>query len=204
MADARPGAGWLQIVSDFEDPRRRSACSAGWRGIRPAGDDHRCCSRDVRPERLAHADGGDRRGQREGLRDHRPGRSRPTSVLLGFELSQNPFMGRPSYRAIAHLPFAERLAAAAQPEFRARLLAEAFEGSRREPRVERWDRMFPLGDPPDYEPTPETQHRRARGARRAGAGGGGLRPAAARRRRQACSICRSPTMPTATSTWCAR
>ena len=49
-------------------------------------------------------------------------------MLLGFELSQNPFMGRPSYKAIAHLPFAERLAELRKPEFRARILKEAFEG----------------------------------------------------------------------------
>ena len=40
------------------------------------------------------------------------------------------------------------------PAFRAALLAEAFEGGRREQRVQRWDRMFPLGDPPNYEPDP--------------------------------------------------
>jgi N-acyl-D-aspartate/D-glutamate deacylase len=91
-----------------------------------------------------------------GLRITGQVRSRPTSVLLGFELSQNPFMGRPSYKRIAHLPFPERLAQLRQPEFRARILAEAFEGSRRAKRVERWDRMYPLGDPPDYEPTAES------------------------------------------------
>jgi N-acyl-D-aspartate/D-glutamate deacylase len=77
-------------------------------------------------------------------------------VLLGLELSQNPFMGRPSYKRIAHLPFAERLACLRQPEFRARILAEQFEGSRRAGRVERWDRMYLLGDPPDYEPKAES------------------------------------------------
>ena len=78
-------------------------------------------------------------------------------MLLGFELSQNPFIGRPSYKAIAHLPFPERLAELRQPEFRARILAEQFEGRRRaERRVERWDRMYPFGDPPDYEPKAET------------------------------------------------
>jgi N-acyl-D-aspartate/D-glutamate deacylase len=92
---------------------------------------------------------------KEGFRITAQVRSRPTSVLLGFELSQNPFMGRPSYKAIAHLPFAERLAILKTPEFRARVLSEAFEGEGRARRVERWDRMYPLGDPPDYEPPPE-------------------------------------------------
>jgi N-acyl-D-aspartate/D-glutamate deacylase len=92
----------------------------------------------------------------EGLRITAQVRPRPTSVLLGLELSQNPFIGRPSYKRIAHLPFPERLAQLRQPEFRARILSEAFEGDRRGQRVERWDRMYPLGDPPDYEPKSET------------------------------------------------
>jgi N-acyl-D-aspartate/D-glutamate deacylase len=92
----------------------------------------------------------------EGLRITAQIRSRPTSVLLGLELSQNPLMGRPSYRRIAHLPVAERVAILRQPEFRAQLLSETYEGSKRgAERIERWDRMYPLGDPPDYEPTPD-------------------------------------------------
>ena len=64
-----------------------------------------------------------------GLRITGQVRSRPTSVLLGFELSQNPFMGRPSYRA--HRPSALPRTPArtcASPAFRAALLAEAVRG----------------------------------------------------------------------------
>ena len=66
-----------------------------------------------------------------GLRITGQVRSRPTSVLLGFELSQNPFIGRPSYKKIAHLPFAERLRHLRDPAFRTALLAEPFEGDSR-------------------------------------------------------------------------
>src|SRR4029077_5996147 len=52
------------------------------------------------------------------------------------------------------LPLAERLAMLRQPDFKAQLLVETYEGSKRgAERIERWDRMYPLGDPPDYEPT---------------------------------------------------
>jgi N-acyl-D-aspartate/D-glutamate deacylase len=91
----------------------------------------------------------------EGLRITAQIRSRPTSVLLGFELSQNPFMHRASYKAIAELPFAERLARLRDPALRARILGESFEGSARAKRIERWDRMFPFVDPPEYEPAAE-------------------------------------------------
>src|SRR4051794_8178387 len=149
------GIGWMQIVSDFQD-------QAGEIGLfrRMAKESRRpitisLLQQDGRPdgwrELMAEID----EANEEGLRITAQVRSRPTSVLLGFELSQNPFMGRPSYKAIAHRPFPERLAILRQPEFRARVLGEAFEGSKRAKRVERWDRMYPLGDPPDYEPKPE-------------------------------------------------
>jgi N-acyl-D-aspartate/D-glutamate deacylase len=146
------GAGWIQIVSDFDDQGdeiglfRRLARESG----RPVTIT--LLQSDAHPERWRELMAEIDRANEEGLRITAQVRSRPTSILLGLELTQNPFMGRPSYKAIAHLPFAERLAAFRQPDFRARILAEAFEGSRRAQRVERWDRMYPLGDPPDYEP----------------------------------------------------
>ncbi|HTR86985.1 MAG TPA: amidohydrolase family protein [Reyranella sp.] len=155
IAQAMRGAGhgWLQVVSDFDDQQeeiglvRRLARESG----RPVTIT--LLQSDARPEAWRELMGEIDRANEEGLRITAQIRSRPTSIMLGFELTQNPFIGRPSYRRIASLPFAERLAHLRQPDFRARLLQEAFEGSRRERRVERWDRMFPLGDPPDYEPT---------------------------------------------------
>ncbi|MCW5737975.1 MAG: amidohydrolase family protein [Enhydrobacter sp.] len=150
------GTGWIQIVSDFEDQDgeiglfRRLAKESS----RPVTIT--LLQSDARPggwrELMTQID----EANDEGLRITAQVRSRPTSVLLGLELSQNPFMGRPSYKRIAHLPFPERLAQLREPEFRARILAEAFEGSRRAQRVERWDRMYPLGDPPDYEPSADS------------------------------------------------
>jgi N-acyl-D-aspartate/D-glutamate deacylase len=149
------GTGWMQIVSDFED-------QAGEIGLfrRLAKESSRpvtisLLQQDSRPDGWRELMSQIDEANTQGLRITAQVRSRPTSVLLGFELSQNPFMGRPSYKSIAHLPFPERLAQLRQPEFRALILAEAFEGSRRAKRVERWDRMYPLGDPPDYEPKAE-------------------------------------------------
>jgi N-acyl-D-aspartate/D-glutamate deacylase len=78
--------------------------------------------------------------------------TRPTGILLGFEISQNPFVNRPAYQAIASLPFEQRIAILRLPEFRARLIAEADGNEGMGRRVAKWDRIFPLGDPPDYEP----------------------------------------------------
>ena len=80
--------------------------------------------------------------------------SRPTSVLLGFELSLTPFTGSPSYEALRGVSFAARLAALRDPQVRARILAEA--PQRGAGRKMAFDRIFPLGDPPNYEPLPQT------------------------------------------------
>ena len=150
------GTGWLQIVSDFEDAEgeirlfRRLARESSRPVTITLTQSH--ARPDGWRELMAEID----EANDEGLRITAQVRPRPTSVLLGLELSQNPFIGRPSYKRIAYLPFAERLALMRQPELRARILSEAFEGWQRGQRVERWDRMYPLGDPPDYEPKPET------------------------------------------------
>ena len=154
------GSGWLQIVSDFEDQDEEFGLFRRLAEVSGRPVTLTLLQSDTRPNRMARPARSDRNQRTEnGLRITGQVRSRPTSVLLGFELSQNPFMGRPSYRKIAHLPFAERMQHLRDPAFQAALLAEAFQGGNRAQRVQRWDRMFPLGDPPDYEPAAGGQHR---------------------------------------------
>ena len=93
----------------------------------------------------------------EGARLRMQTAARPAGMLMGFESSMHPFMGHPTYMEIAGLPLAERVARLSRPEVRARLLGE------RSTRQGKFDSyvfnhfagMFPLGDPPDYEPTPD-------------------------------------------------
>ena len=82
--------------------------------------------------------------------------ARPVGLLLGLELSRNPFQTHPSYRAIAHLPLEERLARLHQPELRKAILSETPTATD-DPLFFRpnYDKMFLLGDPPDYEQPPE-------------------------------------------------
>jgi N-acyl-D-aspartate/D-glutamate deacylase len=75
--------------------------------------------------------------------------------MLGFEISQNPFVGRPSWKEIEALPFPEKMQRLVQPEFRARLISETIEDETLLRRVTKWERIFPLCDPPDYEPPAE-------------------------------------------------
>jgi N-acyl-D-aspartate/D-glutamate deacylase len=82
--------------------------------------------------------------------------ARPVGLLLGLELSRNPFQTHPSYREIAKLPLAERLARLRQPELRAAILRENATATD-DPLFFRpnYDKMYLLGDPPDYEQPPE-------------------------------------------------
>lgn len=95
--------------------------------------------------------------------------ARPVGLLLGLELSRNPLQTHPSYQAIAHLPLAERVARMRDPQLRAAILSEQARATD-DPLFFRpnYDKMYLLGDPPDYEQPPEQSlgaQARARGCR---------------------------------------
>jgi N-acyl-D-aspartate/D-glutamate deacylase len=94
---------------------------------------------------------------------------RGIGVLLGLEASFHPFMGFPSYKAVAHLPLEERVAALRAPEVKARMLGESSEplagdGSPIPPLADQLlanldfvaMSLFRLGAAPDYEPARQT------------------------------------------------
>ncbi|WP_316165637.1 MULTISPECIES: N-acyl-D-amino-acid deacylase family protein [unclassified Bradyrhizobium] len=95
--------------------------------------------------------------------------ARPVGLLLGLELSRNPLQTHPSYQAIAHLPLDERVARMRDPELRAAILGEQASATD-DPLFFKpnYDKMYLLGDPPDYEQPPERSlgaQARARGCR---------------------------------------
>jgi len=82
---------------------------------------------------------------------------KPTSLMVGFESTTQPFSHHRAYQALAHLPMAERVARLRTDEVRRAILSET-------PRPGGFvsllranlHKLFPLGDPPDYEPAPES------------------------------------------------
>jgi N-acyl-D-aspartate/D-glutamate deacylase len=149
------GAGWLQVISDFDDPAAEFAMLRRLveQGGRPMAIT--ILQRDTKPEEWREITGWIADANRSGLPMLGQVLTRPTGIILGFEISQNPFLGRPSFDAIADLPFEQKIAALRQPELRAKILAEDTENETLRRRVRRWDRMFPMSDPPNYEPPPE-------------------------------------------------
>jgi N-acyl-D-aspartate/D-glutamate deacylase len=84
--------------------------------------------------------------------------ARGIGILLGLQCSLHPFRGSPAFAEIASRPAADQARAMGDPDVRDRVLeAERNrEGTGGLSRFVAWERVFELGDPPDYEPGPET------------------------------------------------
>ena len=155
MGLAAAGKGVLQFVSDFAQPKEEFAML------------RRIAEASGRPLSFSLAQGGNNpKGYRRlldsledavaaGLPMKAQVAARPVGVLLGLELTVNPFTRYPLYRQITALPLADRVARLADPDFRARLLADPPEGGAGG-LMALWSRMHLMGPEPDYEPTPDT------------------------------------------------
>jgi len=81
---------------------------------------------------------------------------KPTSLMVGFQSVTHPFAHHRAYQAIEGLPLDERVARLRTPEVRAAILGEEPEpGGFVQLLRANLHKLFPLGDPPDYEPPPE-------------------------------------------------
>jgi N-acyl-D-aspartate/D-glutamate deacylase len=95
----------------------------------------------------ANAEGADLRPQVAG---------RALNILLGFQ-TIHPFSKRPTYMALADLPLAERIQHLRKDEVRRAILSESIPDDPLMAMIggQSTSHMFPLGEPPDYEPTPD-------------------------------------------------
>ena len=84
---------------------------------------------------------------------------RPVGLLMGFESTVHPFILHPAWAALGSLPVAERKAALSTAEVRREFLDNAVDVSGFTGVLgmvtHGFGQMYPLGDPPDYEPAPE-------------------------------------------------
>jgi N-acyl-D-aspartate/D-glutamate deacylase len=154
------GQGVVQVVSDFVDVDAEFAMlrSVAERSGRPisisvaqsplAPDQWR-----VLLDRMAAATA-------EGVTMRGQVGTRAVGLLLGFEATLNPFIMSPAWAELKGLAPAARAARLRRPEVRAALLGEygadpsgSMIGGRL---ITKFELMFPLGDPPNYEPDPAT------------------------------------------------
>ena len=82
--------------------------------------------------------------------------ARPVGVLLGLDLTLNPFSLHPDWPKAASLE--EQRRSLADPAFVARLIANPPPAGHAlgTALLHRWGDMYQLGDPPNYEPLPQT------------------------------------------------
>jgi N-acyl-D-aspartate/D-glutamate deacylase len=158
LADA--GSGVIELISDFDTPDLDSEFAMIRRIVEKSG----------RPLSLSLAQGhrapdGWRAilariesASKDGLPLRAQVAPRPIGLLLGLQGTLNPFVAHETFAAIKDKPLAAKVAAMRDPAFRARLLAET-DARQSHPlarRVMAFEQIFPLGDPPNYEPPKET------------------------------------------------
>ncbi|MBX9700487.1 MAG: amidohydrolase family protein, partial [Acetobacteraceae bacterium] len=161
-AMGRAGRGAFGMLSDFEDEQ----AEFGWMR-QVAKDSGRpvwflLTDRSYDPQRWRRLMDGVRAARADGLALTAQVAGRPVGLILGLTTSLNPFALREGFAEFAKLPAAEQLAKLRDPAIRRTILGQ--EASERLMAVlpplqrqiaTRWDRMYLLGDPPDYEPTGE-------------------------------------------------
>lgn len=84
---------------------------------------------------------------------------RPTGVIQGLTVTLNPFLRHENFKPLRNAPLEEKVRALRDPALRERLLAERIEWDPQNKighfLLSSFHKMFPLGDPPDYEPHPD-------------------------------------------------
>jgi len=146
------GRGVLQVVSDFDDVDAefglfRSMAEASGRPLSfSLADAHgRSWRRLLELLEEANAEGVPMRGQAA---------ARAIGILLGLQCTLHPLLTNSAWQDLARLPVDEQARAMGDPAVKERILACARADGRGF--LSAFDKMFELGDPPDYEPHPST------------------------------------------------
>ena len=148
------GKGVLEVVSDFDDldhefDTLRAMVEASGRPLSVS-----IAQADGRPETPARLMALLEQANADGLRMTGQVPARAIGIMLGLELTLNPFKRSPTARSLEDLPLNERVAALRDPNIKARILLDNPEAGRGAA-APRFERMFLLGNPPDYEPSPD-------------------------------------------------
>ncbi len=146
------GKGVFQLVADFVDLEAEFAL------IRQLAEQNQrplsftLLQNDARPDAWRRLLELTAEAVRDGVQMRAQVAARPVGLLMGLDASLHPFSGCPGYREIAALPLAERVRRLREPARRQRILAEKQQQGGGFPAL---DKLFALGDPPDYEPAAE-------------------------------------------------
>jgi len=157
LADAN--AGVLQFISDFDTPSLEEEFAMLCRVMSQSGRplSFSLAQRHTVPGNWRRLLDLTAQAAKQGLPIKAQVAPRPIGVLLSLQGSRNPFSLCPSYQAIAAQPLAEKVRLLRDPVLKTQLLREIEEpdDDPLAPRLMAFERMYPFGNPPDYEPPPE-------------------------------------------------
>lgn len=155
LADA--GLGVLQFVSDFNDPQKEAAMLRQLVEVSGRPLSVSLAQSDAAPGGWRHLLTAIETAAAEGLPMRAQVAPRPVGVLLGLDLTLNPFSAHPAYKEIAGLPLAERVRRLRDEDVRDRLLRDSPETDNPFLRsmLRSFGRIFQLSEPINYEPGPE-------------------------------------------------
>jgi N-acyl-D-amino-acid deacylase len=158
-AMGRAGHGNFGLISDFEDE------AAEFELLTKVGQDSGrpvwflLTDRAADPQRWRRLVAGVKKARTQGAQMSAQVAGRPIGLILGLNTSLNPFSIRSAYKALEQLPAAQRLARLKDPEVKRAILNDPVSDALLEvlPPLSRqiatrWDRMYLLNDPPNYEP----------------------------------------------------
>jgi N-acyl-D-aspartate/D-glutamate deacylase len=145
------GRGVLQVVSDFASFEEEMATVLAMAESSGRPLSISLAQNDYRPQdwrRILETIG---EANARGLRVTAQVAARPVGLLLGLQATIDPTRSSELGRQLAAGAFDERLARLRDPAVRSRVAAEMAAARSRFG----WDKVFVLGDPPDYEPAPD-------------------------------------------------
>jgi N-acyl-D-aspartate/D-glutamate deacylase len=149
------GKGVLQFVSDFTDSEREMAMLR--RLVEETGRplSVSLIQAELSPNGWRRLLGWIDQAANDGLPMRAQVAGRPVGLMFGLDTTLNPFCTHSSWKEIAALPLAEKVARLREPAFRARMLAEKPQSNAPflAHVLQNFDKMFVLGNPPDYEQT---------------------------------------------------
>jgi len=141
------GKGVLQVVSDFTDPKEEVATVLGMAESSGRPLSISLTQVPTRPEGWRSMLDAITAANQRGLDVRAQVAARPVGILLGLGATFNPLGASPTARSIG-----TDVEALRRNDVRATVLSEMAEGRPLFP----WDHVYRLGDPPDYEPKPES------------------------------------------------
>jgi N-acyl-D-aspartate/D-glutamate deacylase len=157
--------GIFQMVSPIAEDIDDQACREAFEFLQSIARDGQCAvtftmaQADFAPTRLRTVmDWLEEANKEEGVVMKAQLFPRPVGMVLGLDISANPFLERPTYKKLAALPLAQKVAELRKPEVRAQILGEE-SGVPTLPLMNmarKFDQMYPLGENPNYEPDPNT------------------------------------------------